>query len=278
MAEYRTIRVSFWNDPFIEDLSPQDKLLYIYLFTCPHVNNLGLIEVSQKKIAFETGLAAGDIKDALMRMAEAGKVIVDGQAIWLANFIKHQSTTSPKLIQSIKRLIPSIPSATIKHEVCLRYPHIFDDCDTVSIPSRELERELELELERERENSPTPLPISPEDEAELPELENLPIEFQELVNVYPGESDIKPSLKLYEAKRKLKTFSIARITSDILAREKTRKWMDRCIPKLSTYLDQEQWRNPIRETDTAAPQEGPPPVKSWSDADLAAIGIVGKTW
>ena len=46
MAEYRTIRINFWNDPFIEELDPKAKLLYIYLFTCPHANNLGIIEAN----------------------------------------------------------------------------------------------------------------------------------------------------------------------------------------------------------------------------------------
>ena len=33
MATYRTIRMSFWNDPAIVSLPPADKLLYLYLFT-----------------------------------------------------------------------------------------------------------------------------------------------------------------------------------------------------------------------------------------------------
>ena len=56
MAEYRTIRMAFWNDPFVEDLEAGEKLLYLYLFTCPHTSNLGVMEVSRRKIAFETGL------------------------------------------------------------------------------------------------------------------------------------------------------------------------------------------------------------------------------
>ena len=34
MAEYRTIKMSFWNDPYVEELSASGKLLYMYLFTC----------------------------------------------------------------------------------------------------------------------------------------------------------------------------------------------------------------------------------------------------
>ena len=35
MATYRTIRMDFWNDPYVEGMEPQDKLLYVYLFSSP---------------------------------------------------------------------------------------------------------------------------------------------------------------------------------------------------------------------------------------------------
>ena len=54
MATYRTIRMDFWNDPYVEGMEPQDKLLYVYLFSSPHTNNLGVLTVSRRKIAFET--------------------------------------------------------------------------------------------------------------------------------------------------------------------------------------------------------------------------------
>ncbi len=47
MATYRTIRMAFWSDPYIETLSASEKLLYLYLFSCPHTNNLGLLAVSR---------------------------------------------------------------------------------------------------------------------------------------------------------------------------------------------------------------------------------------
>ena len=65
MATYRTIRMSFWNDPAIESLPPADKLLYLYLFTCPHANNLGVLSVSLRKMAFETGLSEDAIRRGL---------------------------------------------------------------------------------------------------------------------------------------------------------------------------------------------------------------------
>ena len=54
-ATFRTIRRTFWTDPYIESMSPARKLLYIYLFTSPHTNNLGVLNTTARRIAFETG-------------------------------------------------------------------------------------------------------------------------------------------------------------------------------------------------------------------------------
>ena len=56
MAEYRTIRMGFWTDPYIEELDAKAKLLYIYLFTGPYTNNLGIVEATRRKIAYETAM------------------------------------------------------------------------------------------------------------------------------------------------------------------------------------------------------------------------------
>lgn len=126
MAEYRTIRMSFWNDPFIEALEAREKLLYLYLFTCPHTNNLGVLEISRRKIAFETGLSVQEADEGIRRLEEAGKLMTDGTLIWLVKFIKHQSSTSPKLIQSLKGIAQELGSPVIRHALCLQYPHLFD--------------------------------------------------------------------------------------------------------------------------------------------------------
>lgn len=164
MAEYRTVRMNFWNDPYVESLTVSQKLLYLYLFTCPHTNNLGMIEVSERKIAFESGVSTRDVGEALTRFELDKKVVRDGVKIWLTNFIKHQTTTSEKLIAGLQKLIPDIGSPKICHAVCLRYPHIFEGTgyriDTISIGSaegeEEREGEMELEGEMEGEGSPEP--------------------------------------------------------------------------------------------------------------------------
>ena len=51
-ATFRTIRRTFWTDPYIESMPPARKLLYIYLFTSPHTNNLGVLNTTTRRIAF----------------------------------------------------------------------------------------------------------------------------------------------------------------------------------------------------------------------------------
>lgn len=167
MAEYRTVRMSFWADPYVEALSVPHKLLYIYLFTGAHTNNLGLLEITERKISFETGASLRDVAEGLTRLEQDGKLIRDGQKIWLTRFIRHQTTTSEKLLAGLRKLIHEVGSTKICKELLNNYPELFDETakaaygidtvqiphgypiDTVSIPSGELEREKEREEEEE---------------------------------------------------------------------------------------------------------------------------------
>ena len=147
MATYRTIRMDFWNDPYVEGMEPQDKLLYVYLFSSPHTNNLGVLTVSRRKIAFETGLTEEGVAAGLAVLERDGKVLIDGGAIWVCNFVRHQCTTSPKLLLSLRALFPTVSSGVIRRAICDRYPHIFAPADTVSVPTGESEKKQEREKE-----------------------------------------------------------------------------------------------------------------------------------
>ena len=161
MATYRTIRMSFWSDQAVETMSPSQKLLYLYLFTNSHTNNLGLLSVSIRKMAFETGLDEDEVCACLERLGYDGRVVVDGGHVWVCGFIRHQCTTSPKILASLRALFPMVDSAAIRAAIVDHYPHLFGaapcPADTVSLPSGESEREWEkksLEREPNRRDSP----------------------------------------------------------------------------------------------------------------------------
>lgn len=140
MAEYRTVRMGFWHDPYIEELDAKAKLLYLYLFTCPYANNLGIVEATRRKIAYETALSVSEVDKFLEAFQEAGKIVCDSERslVFLTNFIRHQSSTSPKLLDGLRKLALSINSPIIAKALCIRYPEIYevnkDASDTVSIP------------------------------------------------------------------------------------------------------------------------------------------------
>lgn len=162
MAKFRTIRRGFWQSPSIEQLSPAEKLLYIYLFTNPASDSsLGVTRVSLNLMALQTGLDVGEVKAALASLERVGKVIRDGAsgAVLVKNFIKHQTTTSPKVKQMLKADISRLDIPAFQQELVALYPEYFDTLsipyqnpiNRVSIPPHEKEKEKEREKEREFE-------------------------------------------------------------------------------------------------------------------------------
>ena len=140
MAEYRTIRKSFWHDPFIEELDAKGKLLYVYLFTGPYTNNFGIVEVSRKKIAFESGLSAQDVEKYLADFEAAKKIVIDGGWIWMVNFIKNQTRTNTRMIEGLVKDAPSaVPTKKLAESICSKYPQVYSkemlEGDSYTIPT-----------------------------------------------------------------------------------------------------------------------------------------------
>jgi len=169
MAEYRTLKMNLWSDPFIESLSPHGKLLYLYLITSPHTNNLGIIEVSRRRMSVDTGLDESEVDTELDHLKNHGKAIeVDG-VLWLTNFISNQTSCSPKLVEGLKKISSQIKSLKLKRMIWERYPFamkavpdgidtesypidtLSKGMDTLCIPPAEVEVEVEVEVEKEEE-------------------------------------------------------------------------------------------------------------------------------
>ena len=138
--DYCTVRRAFWHDPFIEELDAKAKLLYLYLFTCPYANNLGVVETTRKKISFETSLSTSEIEKYIKEFEVNGKIVCDKDhnLILICDFIRHQCSTNPRILEGQQKIAPEIPSPVISKALCIRYPEVYgvnkEDGDTVSIP------------------------------------------------------------------------------------------------------------------------------------------------
>jgi len=60
VATQRYISTSFWDDEWVQGLTPDEKLFYIYLLTNPLTNIAGVYKISDRRIVFDTSLEGID--------------------------------------------------------------------------------------------------------------------------------------------------------------------------------------------------------------------------
>lgn len=168
----------------MESLNATEKLVYIHLFSSAHTNLVGVFQASRRMIAFQTACPGPDVDAALERFRRDGKAIIDGSEVWLASYIRHQCTSSPKMVAAMRGQLAKVESDTIRKAIVTRYPHIMEapgprpprpnayGVDTVSVSSRYKIREkdkisagaapVEGAPAKASESSPAPLVISDE--------------------------------------------------------------------------------------------------------------------
>ncbi len=112
MSKTRYIKTDFWSDSFIEWLTPEQKLLYIYLFSNDKVDLCWIYEISYRKIAFETWIQQDKIEKHISYFTEKWKAIYKGWYMYMTNFIKNLSI-NPSVKSGIERSFLSLPQNVI---------------------------------------------------------------------------------------------------------------------------------------------------------------------
>jgi hypothetical protein len=115
MSKLRSISTAFWSDPLIEDLSPKEKLLFIYLITNDKTNMLGIYESSIKKISFETGLSITETETVLKRLEGLGRIKYIGNWVFVVNYMKHQNYNPNMMISALNTYLKLPKSLNLKH-------------------------------------------------------------------------------------------------------------------------------------------------------------------
>jgi len=107
MSKQRFVKDSFWTDSYIESLTPDEKLIFLYLLTNPLNNVAGMYEVRIKRIGFETGYDVEVIENVLCRFERDSKVLRQGHFLVLVNHIKNQAN-NPSIIQGCVRIFDEL--------------------------------------------------------------------------------------------------------------------------------------------------------------------------
>ena len=115
MAKYRHLHTKFWIDPFIEELTAEQKYFYIYILTNPSTSQCGIYEITINTISHQSGIKNETIKKLLTFFEEKRKIkyAISTSELCLINFRKYNWTTSPKVISCIKKEIKEVKNKAL---------------------------------------------------------------------------------------------------------------------------------------------------------------------
>ena len=92
MGIKRVVDTSFWTDGKIEEFTPEDKYFMLYLLTNPATTQLGIYEISIKRVAFELGYSMDAVRALIERFEYVHGMILyskDTNEIAVKNFLRH---------------------------------------------------------------------------------------------------------------------------------------------------------------------------------------------
>ena len=113
MAKHRVVDPKFWDDNYIINLDPVEKLMFLYFLTNPLTNLCGIYEISLRRIAFDTGIDKEMVLKILARFEKDGRIAYKNGYVFLKNFVKHQSW-HPNLIAGLRRELAEIPEKVLE--------------------------------------------------------------------------------------------------------------------------------------------------------------------
>jgi len=109
MAKKRYINTVFWDDAYVSNLDPSEKLLFIYIITNPCTNISGIYQISLKRISLDTGIEKEMVSKIFERFQKDDKILYKDGWIAVKNFIKHQNTNSPLIMKGIEKELVNVP-------------------------------------------------------------------------------------------------------------------------------------------------------------------------
>jgi len=128
MAIFRKIHTSFWGDPYISGLTPEQKYFYLYLLTNERTRQCGIYEISKRQICYDTGYNIDTVSKILdfFILGEKVRFNPDTNEIAIKNWGKYNSSESPQVKACINQELTKI-----KDKVLIEYVY---SIHTVVIP------------------------------------------------------------------------------------------------------------------------------------------------
>lgn len=226
-AKLRSVNTKFWEDPFVEGLKPDEKLLFLYLLTNPMANMLGIYEISVKRISYDTGINQDRVKKILKSFESVGKVLRESDYVIMPNWLKNQSLNSNMQTGAIN-IYNDLPK------------WLRDRINEKSLKAFESLRNAMLNMKGN-------MNIESEVEDEVEKKEVIGIEFDIFWNLY--DKKVGDKLKIWKKWKKLKDWERKEIIEKLPAYiQSTPNKKFRRNPE--TYLNQRGWEDEIIKQQT----------------------------
>lgn len=251
MAVYRTIHISFWQDPFVLKLTPEEKYFYIYLMTNSKTNQLGCYEIAKAIIKLETGYNDETVDKLLERFIDYKKIKYseDTNEMLLMNWHKYSWSKSPKVEICIKGEFDNIKNYDFKtylYSLCIQYGY---SMDSLWIKKEETKEETKTKKE-EKESIPddkSSLRASKHKYGEYQHILLKDSELQKLNDDY-GELETKEAIKFLDeyiemkgTKYKSHNLALRKWVFDAVKEKKNKKQGKQSTTDF--YDDMKEWVN-----------------------------------
>lgn len=104
MATFRKLHTTFWTDPFVENLTQNQKLFYLYLISNTKTKQSGIYEISKKYIAYETGFPITEVNELITFFVNENKIFYSEATneIAIMNWIKYNHSFSKSVLKCIE--------------------------------------------------------------------------------------------------------------------------------------------------------------------------------
>jgi hypothetical protein len=143
MAGYRQIHTKIWKDEYFIELSPEEKLIFIYLFSNELTSISGIYKIPSRVISNETGLDHQFVLDTLEKFENDEKIFREDGIIWVIKMQEYHANASPTTMKKVTDDVSKLPDNTLK----MKYLEFYRGIDTPSIPYPYPNREAKEEEE-----------------------------------------------------------------------------------------------------------------------------------
>lgn len=178
----------FWEDSYVADLDPIEKLLFIYTITSPRVSLCGIYEVPIRYIATETGIDKDMIIKIFDRLGKSNKVIYKDGWVCVPKYPKYQSYNLPAVKRGLENEIKSVPPPLLSFfiergfEFSLIKKSLPIDCQYIGNKGKDRDKEQVKVKDKEERNVP-----KKEKYGEFQNVLLTPNEYMKLVDQYGKE-------------------------------------------------------------------------------------------